>query len=261
MNTRNWLIITLIAAAIFSCGTALQAGEEEKIHKMFHVQIKPGHADAYYAALAEHCEWRREQGDPWTWWIYTITNGQDVGDCVIRSGPITWADMDSYEEFLDKGSTKYWEAVGEHVEDITSWIATKDTRFERWHPEMEKIQYVTVIEYKLKSGKGKAFGDAVKVYHDAITEHDYPTYYIFDWVVNGGEGSSVTLAVFHENYADMAPPEERMPAFMARVLGEEGAAEAYENFTASVKTTSSKIVKYLPELSVLHPKEESAEEE
>lgn len=96
MNTRNWLSVTIIAAAIFSCGTALQAGEEEKIHKMFHVQIKPGHADAYYAALAEHCEWRREQGDPWTWWIYTITNGQDVGDCVIRSGPITWADMDSY---------------------------------------------------------------------------------------------------------------------------------------------------------------------
>jgi len=245
-------------AVAFIIGTfnqSLVADSDKNLHKMFYVKLKTGHTGAFYEKLAEHAAWRRENGDPWTWWVHTIVNGENDGDCVIRSGGVSWAEMDEYEEFLAKGGAKFWKTVGEHIEDTSSWISMGDKRFARWHPDMEKINLISVISYELKPGSQKDFTDAVQVYHDAIAEHDFPTYYQFSWPINGSSGNGVTLALFFENYADMAPPEEKMQEFMKRVLGEEEAQAAVDKFTGAIRSSSSRIVRYLPGLSIVHEKE------
>ena len=228
--------------------------ESDMINKMFHIKIKPGHASAFYKDLAEHAAWRREAGDPWTWWVHRVVNGVDDGDCIIRSGPVSWAEMEAYNEFGAKGSEKFWETVGEHVEDSHSWIGRVDRQNTRWHPEMDDVMLISVIHYHLKPGMKEAFGKAVSAFHEAIVEHDYPTYYAFDWPVNGTPDNIVTLALFFKDWSGMEPPEEKLPAFMQRVLGED-AQSTIEAFQGSVESTESMIVRYLPGHSIQHEKE------
>lgn len=83
-------------------------------------------------------------------------------------------------------------------------------------------------------------------------EHDYSTYYTFDWMVSGGTHGNISLILFFENWADMAPNEEDLQAFIVRVLGEGKAKEVKAAFEACVKSSRSTIVRYIPELSILH---------
>ena len=245
-------LLTTIAIGIFSC--ALVA-EDNKVNQMYHIKIKPGHQAAFYADLAEHAAWRRENGDPWTWWVHRVVNGVDDGDCLIRSGAVSWAEMDAYAEFGGKGGDKFWETVGEHVEDSHSWIGRLDEKHLRWHPEMDKLSLVSLIHYHVKPGMMESFMGAIDKFHGAIVEHDYPTYYAFDLPINGTPSNIVTLALLFENYADMEPQEEQIWEFMGRVLGDE-AQSTMEAFRDSVQHTDSKIIRYLPELSILHEAEE-----
>lgn len=252
MHTKK-LITLLITAFIMSFG-ALYAGDEgdEKpsLHRMFHVKVKPGHAPAFSAALAEHMEWRKENGETWTWWMHSVVSGPNHGDCIIRSGPIEWADVDAYEAFLDKGGVEFWKTCGEHIVDVDSWFSMADKRWMRWMPEGKTINLVQVITYHLKTGMNKTFSEAVQKYHDAIVAEDYPTYYVFDWNIMGGKGNTVTLAIFYENWADMAPEEETLQAMMVRVMGEEDAYALQEAFSSTYKYAESGVVRYLPDLSI-----------
>jgi len=247
------LIKGLAAIAVLGMSIAgLVAEEEANLHRMYHIQLKQGKAADFYNALGEHAAWRREQGDPWTWLVHQVDTGEHAGDCVIRSGGLKWSDMDGYDEFGAKGSEKFWETVGKYTEDSSSWITAMDSRFTRYHPNQDKVRLVNVIDYELYPNKGEDFAKAVQVYHDAIMEHDYPTYYAFDWMVSGGTHGSVSLVLFFENWADMAPNEEDLEAFIVRVLGEDKAKEANEAFEACVKSSRSTIVRFIPELSIVH---------
>jgi ketosteroid isomerase-like protein len=246
-------LIAVFAIGLFN--QSLLADSEKNLHKMFYIKLKTGHMAQFYADLAEHAAWRREAGDPWTWWVHQVVNGKNDGDCIIRSGSLTWADIDAYEEFNAKGGEEFWKAVGEHIEDSSSWISRNDLRFENWPPDMSKVRLISVTTIQLKPGMAKDFSAAVKVYHDAITENEYPAYYHWSWTVNGGSGNQVTRANFFENYADMAPPEEKMWKFMERVLGEDEAAAVREKLAGTVRSSTSQIVRYLPELSIVHEKE------
>ena len=244
----------LLAALTLGLISQNLLAQEDNLHRMYHIKLKTGHATAFYEDLNGHSEWRREQGDAWTWWVHAVVNGENHGDCIIRSGPLTWADLDTYEAFDAKASNKFWEDLGEHIEDATSWISMGDKRFVRQHPQMEKVQLIQVVKYDLKPGMSKQFTDTVQTYHEAIMEHDYPIYYTFDWLINGGTGNQVTLALFHENWADMAPPEEKMMEFMARVLGEEEAKTLGETLNSSFTSTETAVVRYLPGPSIVHEK-------
>ncbi|MEX0326972.1 MAG: hypothetical protein AB3N33_12875, partial [Puniceicoccaceae bacterium] len=209
---------------------------------------------AFYKDLAEHAAWRRENGDPWTWWVYRVVNGVDDGDCIIRSGPVSWADMDAYGEFGLKGSDKFWETVGEHVEDSHSWIGRLDQSHARWMPDMSEISLVSIIHYHTKPGMKESFMQGVDAFHNAIVEHDYPIYYVFDMPINGQPSNIITLALLFKDFADMEPEEEPMPQFIQRALGDEAEA-TLKAFQSSFTSTDSMILRYLPELSILHEAE------
>jgi hypothetical protein len=123
-------------------------------------------------------------------------------------------------------------------------------------PEGKTINLVQVITYHLKPGMAPVFSESVQAYHDAIIAEDYPTYYIFDWNIHSGTGNTVSLAIFYENWADMAPDEEPLQAFMARVMGEEEANSLQEAFATTYSHVDTAVVRYLDELSINKEPEE-----
>jgi hypothetical protein len=259
MKTRNLLAGTLTLLAGGILGQGLIAHDGEHVNRMFYMDVKTGHEMAFYEKLAEHAQWRRDEGDPWTWWVYQVVNGENHGDCIVRSGPVAWEALDEYEAFDLKAAPAFWESVGEHLEDTHSKIAMLDDRFVRWHPEMDDVRLFSVITYHLKPGMQKTFVECIKKYHEVIVENDYPAYYAFDLTMNGGSGGEISLVLFHKNWADVEPPEERMMAFMARMMGEEEAMALGETFTSCFSGSESMMARYMPELSILHETEEEAE--
>jgi hypothetical protein len=242
--TAFWMV--LISQSLFS--------QANNLAKLYFVNVKSGHGAEFVAEMKKHVEWRKQAGDPWTWYVYQVVNGQNLGDFVIRSSGHTWADMDGYEEFLAKGSVEFNKTVGLHVESISSAITRGDTTNINWYPNNDDVNLISVTTYHLKPGQGRAFTQAVNKYHTAIKENNRETYYAFAWTVNGGPGPRVTLVLPYKNWAEMQGPDESLRAFMVRILGSEEAQELSDDFNSTYHSVESSVLRVRRDLSVIPDK-------
>jgi hypothetical protein len=250
MRTNKLLVglLTVLCLSLISQSLFAQANN---LARIYFVKVKTGHGDEFAAALKEHTEWRKQAGDPWTWYVYHVINGQNLGDFVIRSGGHTWADLDSYEEFLAKGSVEFNKKVGPHMESISSAITADDTTNVNWYPNNDDVNLLSVITYQLKPGHGPAFAQVVNKYHNAIKDNNREGYYSFAWKVNGGSGPSVSLVLPYKNWAEMQGPEESFDAFMERVLGSEEAQKLSDEISSTYHSVESAVVRVRRDLSLL----------
>lgn len=228
--------------------------QSNNMARLFFVKVKTGEGADFAAALKKHSEWRKQQGDPWTWIVYQVVNGKNLGDYVIRSGDHSWSDFDDYEEFSIKGAPEFYKAVGSHIKSVSSMITAGDTVNVDWPENPADVNLLSVITFNLKPGQVPAFRQAVNKYHTAIQENNRETYYSFAWNVNGAKGPSATLVIPYKNWADMQGPEESMREFMMRVLGEEDAQKLYEDFNSTFTSSESMIVRVRMDLSVIPDK-------
>ncbi|MHC4322546.1 MAG: hypothetical protein ACYST3_09765 [Planctomycetota bacterium] len=244
----------LILLAAFCLGLLSQSliAQSSNLARVYFVKVKSDHGAEFVAALKEHAAWRKQAGDPWTWIVHQVVNGKNLGDYVIRSGGHTWADLDSYEEFLGKGAVEFNKTVGPHIKSMSNTITAGDTTNVNWPSNSDDVNLISIISYHLKPGHGPAFAQAVNKYHTAIQENNREAYYAFVWNVNGGSGPRVTLALPYKNWADVQGPEESMRAFMQRILGEEEAKQLYMEFNGTYTSTESMIVRVRRDLSVIH---------
>ncbi|MFB3090815.1 MAG: hypothetical protein ACE1ZG_05640 [Gammaproteobacteria bacterium] len=248
------LFVGLLAAFWLSLFSQSLFAQANNLAKIYFVNVKSGHGAEFVAALKEHVEWRKQAGDPWTWNVYQIVNGQNLGDFVIRSGGHTWADLDSYEEFLAKGAVEFNKNVGPHIESTSNTITAVDTTNINWYPNNDDVNLISVTTYHLKPGYGRAFAQAVNKYHTAIKENNRKTYYAFAWNVNGGSGPSVSLVLPYKNWAEMQGPDESLRTFMERVLGSEEAQQLSDEFNSTYRSRESSVLRLRRDLSVIPDK-------
>ncbi len=248
------LLVGLLAAFWLSLFSQSLFAQANNLAKIYFVNVKSGHGAEFVAALKEHVEWRKQAGDPWTWNVYQIVNGQNLGDFVIRSGGHTWADLDSYEEFLAKGAVEFNKNVGPHIESTSNTITAVDTTNINWYPNNDDVNLISVITYHLKPGHERAFTQAVNKYHTAIKENNRETYYAFAWNVNGGSGPSVSLVLPYKNWAEMQGPDESLRTFMKRVLGSEEAQQLSDEFSSTYRTRESSVLRLRRDLSIIPDK-------
>ena len=245
------LFVGLLAAFWLSLISQSLFAQANNLAKVYFVNVKSGHGAEFAAALKEHVEWRKQAGDPWTWNVFEVVNGQNLGDFVIRSGGHTWADLDSYEEFLAKGAVEFNKNVGPHIESVSNAITATDTTNLNWYPNNDDVNLISVLTYHLKPGHGRAFTQAVSKYHTAIKENNREAYYAFAWNVNGGSGPRVSLVLPYKNWAEMQGPDESLRAFMERVLGSEEARQLSDDFNSTFHSVESSVLRIRPELSVI----------
>ena len=249
---RNIKVIAALFAALWlGVGSQSVFAQANNIARIYFVDVKTGHGPEFEAALKEHVQWRKQAGDPWTWIVHQVVNGENLGDFVIRSGDHTWADLDSYAEFLAKGGEEFNKTVLPHVESISSAITSVDTTNINWYPNNDDVNLISVTTYRLKPGSGQAFTQAVNKIHKAIMENQYETYYAFEWNVNGPAGLAVSLILPCKNWAEMQGPDEALPAFLARVMGPETAQKVFEEFAGTYHSRESLVVQVRRDLSVI----------
>ena len=213
--------------------------------------VSPAEGADLEAAIREHAQWRQENGDPWTWGVYEVVNGEDLGSFVIRSGNHSWADFDAYEQgaFAEAAGANYEATMAPAVGSISSVIMAADTAHRRLPESFENIQLYAVITWHLLPDKVQDFQEAIGQVHDAIVQTDWPTHYAFASPVNGADGPQMSLVIFHENWADFEEPEKTFDQMLAEVYGEEAGA-IFEKFAASYRWEENFILRIRPDLSV-----------
>ena len=95
----KFILAPLAVATLFLSGPGL-AQDAPPLAELWITVPKAGHVQEFNEALKKHVAFRSEQGDPWQWNVYTPLLGDDLGRIAVRSCCYTWADVDSYSEWL-----------------------------------------------------------------------------------------------------------------------------------------------------------------
>lgn len=216
-----------------------------------YADVKTGHGAEFEAALQKHVEWRKQQGDPWTWMVYQVVNGENLGDFYIRSGDHSWGDFDAYGEFSAKGAMEFNKTVTPHTDAIKGTISAVDMENSLWPEDASTVNLLSVTLFHLKPGQGPVFNQAVTQAVKVIKEHNRPVHFGFENMINGLNAGAVALIEPHENWASMQGPEEDLGAFMMRVMGQEEAMKLFQQFDSTYDRAESMVLMVRPDLSVL----------
>ena len=174
-------IAVLLVSLWIGVGSQSLFAQDGNIARAYTFKVKQGQGAQFEEAFKQHIEWRKQAGDPWNWTTYQLTNGQNTGTYLVRSNGHTWGDLDSYAEFLNKGSVEFNETVTPFLDSITSSISRGDPEHQNWFSNGDDVNLISVATYHLKPGKAGDMGAVLDKYHQAVTEHDYPSHYAFVW--------------------------------------------------------------------------------
>lgn len=241
------LLPALLAALVLALlPSATQAQNLAQIY-----QVTPAPGADLEAAIGEHARWRQENGDPWTWQVFQVAQGPNLGDFYIRSGGHSWADLDAYEqgEFAEAAGEHYQSTMGPAVGKTSNWISATDTAHQRLPESMENIRLFQVITWHLKPDKGQEFQEALDAIQEAIEQTDWPVHFTFVSPVSGLSGPQVSLVIFNEDWASFEGPEQSFDEMMGQVHGE-GAMEIFQKFSGAFTKEESVVLRLRPDLSV-----------
>jgi hypothetical protein len=246
-------IVPRFLVALAAVGVALPWSQvtAQPVARSYWFTPSPGQVAAFEQALTAHAAWRKQAGDPWSWEIYQVVNGERLGTFVARSGGHAWADLDAYDSgFGPKGSQRFGADVAPHLASESSVITVLDTAHMIRPDKPEGYAMVEMVTFHLKADQVQAFDRAIDRVHKAILASKWPVHYAWEMPISGGRGEDRFLAIFHPSWADFEPTEPSMEAMLSEQLGPDQAMELFRSMAGSYWETTSMVLRYRPDMSV-----------
>jgi len=251
-------MFTLLAAVVFGFSINASADNHEGptsgVAETWVVTVDMGSQAAFEEAFKTHMAVREEAGDPANWQVYTNHTGSNMNTYYIRNCCSQWADFDAYRSWEEENANVMadWGAnVHPHTSNYGHHYSMVDYVNSHWPGDTEH-KFVGVTTYEIAPGSGQAF-DAAKaeLSQAALTGGWSEAGHRWAWSSAVDGENSVSLAIPHENFADMAEPDPTLYQFMSKHMGsEEAASESFARFTAAISGSSYKIYAHRPDLSM-----------
>ena len=246
VSKSKFLLVLLIACIFFN--SAVLAADEEKTDRIavvWAMNVEKGQSDAFKKAIKGfHDLYSKKDGHfEWNW--YEVATGPDTGQYLARSGNHNWADMD--ENPWDEELNKYWnDNVAPLVEDADRYLTQSDDEVFHW-TEGKTYKFFTLRNIQVKQGMD--FGKHIKKIHETLQKSGFENDYALSWNVSGGYGNAGTMVFPAESWADMAEPSPNFKETMLKSMNEKDFDELMKNYSASYKTTNTRLIRSLPELN------------
>ena len=162
--------------------------------------------------------------------------------------------MDAYEAWgaENPGVSEDWNAnVHPHVASYGHHYSEVDVENSNWGGDVE-YKFVGVTSYSIKPGSGQQFNAAKnELSQIALNEGWAAAGHNWAWSSAIDGGTSVSLAIPHENYADMSDPDPTFFQFLTEHLeSEEAAAEIFQRFTTATDGNTYQIYRHRDDLSM-----------
>lgn len=247
LNRRSWRATLALLGAFIVGGAAAQDGNVADVWVM---HVKQGQSEAFEAAFNKHVAFRKKEGDPRAWRVYTSIVGDDVGHYVVRwcCGP--WTALDEYAQWSgsQKAQENWNRTVDKHVERYDHYMHVVDFEASNW-PEELKPNMVGVTYFDIKSGHAPAVTQAKARISALAKEGGWPRNWA--WLTTVGGSGPLTLVVPYGSFADMAPPEQSFVAFLTETMGsEEDAMALWNQFTGGVRDSRFTVYRYRGDMSM-----------
>lgn len=246
---RSALLLSTMAMLALGV-TPLRA---QNVARIYEFSPAPGKGPAFEKALKAHAAWREKAGDPWTWHVYQVVNGEHLGEFIVRSGDHTWADLDAYEAgFGPKGSERFQADVAPLLASESSRIAVDDTAHQILPDTPDGYALISLVFYHLKADKTQAFDAIVDQVHKALVKSGWPGHYAWFYVVNGAEGPVRGLAIFHKDWASFKNPDPSLSQVLKNFYGSNVQEHMSRTWGENFWSTESMVLRYRPDMSVVH---------
>ena len=243
-------VFNLLAVFLLLAFTSFTANAQDTVNLGYTITPKAGMISELEAALKKHVEWRIQEGDPWTWNIYSKSIGTDLLQYGIRSGNHSWTDLDDYGSFAPKGQAHFFETVSPYIETFNSGIDTEIESLAHWgEPSDSPAPLVQIITYDLKPDGQPAFMAAMEKVMEAVNKEGFPMRFGFFSNILGDGSGTISAVVVHENWASFQEPEENIMALLTKVHGAEEAQKTFGKFSASMNGSTTEVWSHRPDLS------------
>jgi hypothetical protein len=245
-------LATLGVVCLLIAGIAGAQEEPGTVGRIYTFKVKAGMEQQFEDAVREHFEWRQQQGDPWTWMAFTVETGEDSGQYGFVSGGHHWSDFDSYDaELRDAVLANFRQTVWPYVDSYENVITESLPDFSKPPGEDYDFRMVQVFHYYVKYDQAQNWTNAIAKINKALTKHEWPSYYSWSTLLNGGTGPVYTLAVYHDSWASMAQPDTAFPAVMEEAYGRFEADSIMQAISDSVVKIDSWMARLRPDLSYI----------
>ncbi|NND61229.1 MAG: hypothetical protein HKN49_13275 [Gammaproteobacteria bacterium] len=242
-----------LAALGFACfaGNAVADNHgDANLADLWMVEVKDGMDEQFRNAFQKHIEFRKKKGDTRAYRTYAPVIGDDLSYYAIRYCCFAYADIDAYNAWAAEAKTgDHWnDNVDQYVESYQHRLQTIDFDNSNWPEEDDHFQLYGVTTYKHKMGRAMQIEASKAALVNAAREGEWPHHWSFMRDVGGR--NAVGLVIPHENYADMAPPEESFGEFLTRHHGQEKAMEMLTDWTDNFVATNYTVYRYMPDMSM-----------
>jgi hypothetical protein len=242
------LIVLLLTSVVFS--TIAIAADEEKtdnIAVLWKMDITDGKNQVFEDAIKSFNNLYNKKSGHANWKWYQVETGPDTGQYIARSGNHNWADMDTMENVWDEELGKFWALnVAPLIDNAEKYLTKGDDDIYHW-TEGKKYKFYTLRDMHVKPGMD--FSKHLKVNHETLQKGGFKGDYALSWNISGGYGNSATFIFPAESWADMAEPSPTFAEVMKKNMDEDDFEELLDNYRASYKTSSTRLIRAMPDLN------------
>lgn len=230
-------VFSVIATVFFLLPSTLMAQDTPPLSEMWVMVPKSGQAEEMAEGLKKHMAFRTEQGDPREWQTYTPLLGDNLNRYAVRYCCINWADVDSYRAWSSENKQvgeHFAEHVGAHVEKFEHYFETNDWGNSHWSEENGPYTLFAVTDFHIKPGHGDDFEAAKEKMSQIAINHGWASDdHVWIWSKTIGGKQQESIVIPHANFASMSRDEDSFFRFLSKHMGEAGASELLEQFSAS----------------------------
>lgn len=247
---RAKLVLVLIVLSTAALSAIAQEENPGLVSKIHLVIVEPGDALQFENAFREHLKLHSENNDSWSWHTWQIVNGEHFGQYLIRSHGHTWQEFDEHAQTRQLDLADFMANVGPHIERISSALEVFEPTLSNWSAEESSPQLVEMTRFWLHYDGHREFLQVLAKIHRAMLAKDPDTDFAWSTTINGSEGPTMTLAVPHSGWADLASTGNRS---VWQIIEEEYGQQEAESLRATVgrtiRTQKSSIIQLRSDLS------------
>jgi hypothetical protein len=252
MRRMHALVLALLA--MLPCAAAMAQARPDHIALVYSVKARALNVMQLETAIKKHFAWHRDHKDNFTWYIWQVSSGENIGDLVVGTFGHDWKEFDARTKFDEADDADFIPNVLPSVEkvDLNYWAFLPDAS--RPSPSAQPAAMSQVTHYFVKPEGFVAFGEAVKELKAGLEKANYPMYVYWYRLVSGGEGPQFVVSIDRNSWAEMEGPPKSLEDVLAEVLGPQKAISLLSAIRESTRYTRSYMLSYRPDLSYVAPK-------
>ena len=247
-------VLVALAATAMLCAPALAQQSHDNIALVYSVKAKLADIGKLDAAMKKHFAWHRANKDVFTWYVWQVASGDDIGDFLVGSFGHQWKEFDDRAAFDEKDDADFFPNVLPLVEKSTLgyWTMLADVSYPGKGTEPAAMAQIT--HYYLKPDWYVQFLDALHEMHAALGKVSPAMGIQWYRLISGGEGPQLVLAVDRDNWASMAMPGKSFDDMLVDAVGAQKAVSILTAIRQSTRYTRSYMLRYRPDISYIAPK-------